>query len=833
MKKLLLTLTLLLTLGFAASAYEDNILLEFLKDGWDHSKANSSYTSAATSNDGKWQTQNFNFNNEGWHVDVTSPAYTIKCGSKSAISTAKISSLKPIDQAITKVTINIPEIASTYVNSITLHISDDANFSNPKEVKLTSYTTGDNSFAIEEPNAGKYYQVVISCKKHNSKNGFVAVNNVKFFYEVEDDNRQSVELAWTPESAKLNIGDAFVAPALTAKINGEENADALAAVEYTIENEALLKQENGTFVLTPNMTGTATITASIPEANESYVCLTPVSYTLKVIDPNAGFVLVTDAANIYDGAKGYIVCTSSKAIMGAQNSNYRDKVDLAENAIIDGMLVDVPESATLVTFEKFGDKFKLKVGDKYLSCTNQKSLTESDSAEGTITVASNGDASIELLADFRIEYNASSPRFACYKYTMQALQIYIEPIKLNADNISVTDAEGNAVDANSVYPGTELKFEYTDAPAGLTLTPETYTFNGAEDAKVIVKASLKGSKDVGKNFSFKSNHLYTLDAANLKVKMADGTVLTAGEAVELPEGTKLTVVYEGAPEDAVITYKVGDSETAEYTFAGTEDVTILVSAKSRNELATAKYILCTERPMPEFNVEDGANVFVGQEITVTAEGAEDTSLSVNGTPLSGTTTYTVAGNVGDRIELKAEAMFDSETGEIILKEKTITVTIVEPTLVISDVTIKHGKVAGVITVKYMFEIANHNGNELDVTATLEGNSDVTFVKVETPAAAPARVDGQNPQFEGTLKATHESLKGAQTLRVNVKATLDGKELYNKTETDIPTTGIEDVTVEGNEAAEYFNLQGIRVAEPQAGQVYIVRRGAKTTKELVK
>ena len=48
-----------------------------------------------------------------------------------------------------------------------------------------------------------------------------------------------------------------------------------------------------------------------------------------------------------------------------------------------------------------------------------------------------------------------------------------------------------------------------------------------------------------------------------------------------------------------------------------------------------------------------------------------------------------------------------------------------------------------------------------------------------------------------------------------------------------TTGIEDVTVEGNEAAEYFNLQGIRVAEPQAGQVYIVRRGAKTTKELVK
>lgn len=50
------------------------------------------------------------------------------------------------------------------------------------------------------------------------------------------------------------------------------------------------------------------------------------------------------------------------------------------------------------------------------------------------------------------------------------------------------------------------------------------------------------------------------------------------------------------------------------------------------------------------------------------------------------------------------------------------------------------------------------------------------------------------------------------------------------------SGIEDIEtedVDADAAPEYFNLQGIRVAEPQAGQVYIVRRGAKTTKELVK
>ena len=47
------------------------------------------------------------------------------------------------------------------------------------------------------------------------------------------------------------------------------------------------------------------------------------------------------------------------------------------------------------------------------------------------------------------------------------------------------------------------------------------------------------------------------------------------------------------------------------------------------------------------------------------------------------------------------------------------------------------------------------------------------------------------------------------------------------------SGIEDVTINEDATPEYFNLQGIRVAEPQAGQVYIVRRGAQVVKELVK
>ncbi|MDE6542145.1 MAG: C10 family peptidase [Muribaculaceae bacterium] len=48
-----------------------------------------------------------------------------------------------------------------------------------------------------------------------------------------------------------------------------------------------------------------------------------------------------------------------------------------------------------------------------------------------------------------------------------------------------------------------------------------------------------------------------------------------------------------------------------------------------------------------------------------------------------------------------------------------------------------------------------------------------------------------------------------------------------------SSGIEDVTVDTEAPAEYFNLQGVRVANPEAGRIYIVRRGDKATKELVK
>lgn len=48
-----------------------------------------------------------------------------------------------------------------------------------------------------------------------------------------------------------------------------------------------------------------------------------------------------------------------------------------------------------------------------------------------------------------------------------------------------------------------------------------------------------------------------------------------------------------------------------------------------------------------------------------------------------------------------------------------------------------------------------------------------------------------------------------------------------------SSGIESVEVEAVEAAVYYNLQGVRVAAPEAGSLYIVKRGDKVSKEIVR
>ena len=48
-----------------------------------------------------------------------------------------------------------------------------------------------------------------------------------------------------------------------------------------------------------------------------------------------------------------------------------------------------------------------------------------------------------------------------------------------------------------------------------------------------------------------------------------------------------------------------------------------------------------------------------------------------------------------------------------------------------------------------------------------------------------------------------------------------------------SSGVSDITVDENAPVEYFNLQGVRIDNPAAGQIVIKRQGAKVTKTIVR
>lgn len=62
--------------------------------------------------------------------------------------------------------------------------------------------------------------------------------------------------------------------------------------------------------------------------------------------------------------------------------------------------------------------------------------------------------------------------------------------------------------------------------------------------------------------------------------------------------------------------------------------------------------------------------------------------------------------------------------------------------------------------------------------------------------------------------------GAETVEVTVKALLDGVD-----------SGVGENLTENSLKSTYFTLQGLQVAEPQKGQLYIERKGGKTIKRI--
>ena len=199
------------------------------------------------------------------------------------------------------------------------------------------------------------------------------------------------------------------------------------------------------------------------------------------------YVKVSSEADLTAGSQYLIVCerdAGNQAMAGQKASNYRGNVEvsISNNSITTAVATTATE-ATLpfeITLEGNAEAWTLydAVSNMYLRLNSDgNNLNSGDSYNWTISI-SDGNAVItpSTFPARTICYNASSPRFACYKASsnQQAIQLYkkqeADPsaptISLQPGSLNLSATPNNAVTETITVTGTNLTSDVTVAISG-------------------------------------------------------------------------------------------------------------------------------------------------------------------------------------------------------------------------------------------------------------------------------------------------------------------------------------------------------------------------------
>lgn len=344
--------------------------LSFPDDNQANNKVND-YKSTWTATIGSESYLIKNFNNYEWN------GWTyIRCGSKSAASTASIATASPFEKAITKVAIDLTITKAEYVNSIKLLTSDNAQFSNSAEYTL-KITSGEQNVVITNSAANLYYQFVFDCKQcggKNAKNGFVQVNSVTFFTNAAEIAQiDSIVLEKTDAfNASQFKGDKFAPDGLSVNAlhtNSEISDVDLKDVQWFVKGsapespEVALLDENG-LIANSLTAGSYTLVAKYNE----FVSKENIALTIKDKVLATAVEIMVESESIQVGET-----TTAIAVVSPDDTTLKDVTWHAEDD-------------TIVSVDNDGNVKGLNKGTtKVFAVTKDGSNIESNRVEITVT----------------------------------------------------------------------------------------------------------------------------------------------------------------------------------------------------------------------------------------------------------------------------------------------------------------------------------------------------------------------------------------------------------------------------------------------------------------
>ena len=870
MKKLLLTLLLLLSLGFAASA-------ETKTYEWTVSSSSKSSTAEKFTLD---------LNGVNWdfvHTSYGDSRHSQREGSTDIIFGSKNNPVKEVTMSVGAPftgyqieSVSVTAFKGSAAN-ITATVSiNGVTYGIPASLTTTASTYDFNANTVLEE--GNVITITFTNSNGNKvSNNSLKLAGVKVVYSDADSNAPVVKA--TAEGYNISVGDNKVAKGTQVTFTVENLGENEANILSSYNDEAAFV--DGAYTATIDKDGMVYIT--IGEKEYTYNFTLPyeavgagtaenpytVADALALIEANevgdevhvAGKITsITEVSTQYGNAtyvisdgEGHELTIYRGLWLNGEKFTAEDQIAVGADVVVLGVLSNYQGSAQvnngnkLISYVDNTPKAP-KVVVTAEGYTIKEGETESNEVKKgtqvTFTVENAGDLYVGVLSDYDDPaelvdgtYTATISKdgmvvvglgddYYTYNFTLE---------KVSPKIIATFNGEEYGAGEYRVAEGTEVTFSVTDYDGKITIVSENdYEFNADgtltvvlnEDATFMIEA-------VNSEYTTTAEAEYKFTTFHEIVVTKYGTWKLVTDASELAAGDKLIIASDN----------MAMSRADKKNNRDGIEVQVSNDKLKYNE----------EALIVELGGEAGAWTFLTTNYAGTngyfasSTKAKDNKLFVQDSPMNATvaivgknaTITFAAGDTADRIVLRYNNLFSCYASGY---DDVQIYKYYEPVAGIVGLTHEveaHGKY---VDVNYMVHVFNHvEGDTYKVQFTVGDNTEEHEPSlVEEPAGAPMRVLDKDDvysteTFGGTVRMNNLSSDTDYT--GTLKVLHNGNEMAEHT-TDVAfktlnTTGIEDVTVDGNEEAEYFNLQGVRVAQPEAGQMYIVRRGAKVAKELVK
>ena len=365
------------------------------------------------------------------------------------------------------------------------------------------------------------------------------------------------------------------------------------------------------------------------------------------------------------------------------------------------------------------------------------------------------------------------------------IQGTITEIKINTSGAKSINATMKATVGGQQF-GNDVK---------LTTTATTYTLTGSASGPIAFNYTQSSSKAI----YIKSIEITYTPSEGPTMETVATPVISPASG-EITTDTKISISCD--TEGATIKYTIDGTEPS------AENGTIYTESFTLNEDATVKAIA----------IKDGYNNSIVATAIYTMLVASEYSYKLVTSVEDGGHYIIVGANEENYFAMGAQN--NNNRAAI-----AVTVTngiIANPTVRVCEFEIQKGAIDNTWAFNtgagYLYA-ASSDSNYLRTETTLSNNSSATIVIDETTGVATIKFQGSNTRNWMRYNSSSELFACYESGQNDVY-------LYQRVGDKV--TGIEDTMVDENAPVEYYNLQGVKVANPENG-IFIKKQGAKATK----